>query len=513
MDALVYAHYLTSLQLTNPPHKQALLRPAMRAWVHPRGDAAFHLTARVHIYRYCFYSRCSVSLHHFTTDCTTHFSAKTQIRRSQRCTMPTYATYGKDGRRIQQPNSGLYGQVPNPKRIDIDNPHEGKPEPTVLIIGAGTFGTSTAYHLAQHYKDPSRVTIIDQAPCPPKPAASIDVNRVIRTDYANKLYCDLACETIHPWFWSEELGPYFHKVGWLMYEEEGSSLKSRIKSTFESRGSTQFQDVTLDQIPQQWTALRGTSHQGFQAAYFNPEAGWCDAASATQAFMKSAERRGIRRETGKVVSLIRNDDCGTISGARTLDGRIFEAEKVVLAAGPWTSQILSPTEEELNLPYESRIERQIQATGLVAAYYRVSDEEAQQLNKFQTPVVVYGGLGEIIPPDNSNSNTSSNKLMKYANSRSGIINTVPVNPSSPAGARISVPADDQYHIPECLKRETKAMISDRVLPDFARGKEPDYWRICWDAQTPTEDFLICKHPEKKLEGLYIATGGSFHSYK
>lgn len=30
---------------------------------------------------YGFYSRCSVSLHHFTTDCTTHFSAKTQIRR------------------------------------------------------------------------------------------------------------------------------------------------------------------------------------------------------------------------------------------------------------------------------------------------------------------------------------------------------------------------------------------------------------------------------------------------
>jgi glycine/D-amino acid oxidase-like deaminating enzyme len=45
-------------------------------------------------------------------------------------------------------------------------------EPTILIIGAGTFGTSTAYHLAKTYKDPSKVTVVDRAPSPPKPAAS-----------------------------------------------------------------------------------------------------------------------------------------------------------------------------------------------------------------------------------------------------------------------------------------------------------------------------------------------------
>ena len=57
------------------------------------------------------------------------------------------------------------------------------------------------------------------------------------------------------------------------------------------------------------------------------------------------------------------------------------------------------------------------------------------------------------------------------------------------------------------------MIAERVLPAFARGKEPDYWRICWDAQSPTEDFLICAHPDPRLKNLYLATGGSFHSYK
>lgn len=81
-------------------------------------------------------------------------------------------------------------------------------EPTILIIGAGTFGTSTAFHLASTYKDPSRVTVLDRSPSPPKPAASIDANRIIRTDYPSQLYCDLACEAVHYWFWQLELGAY-----------------------------------------------------------------------------------------------------------------------------------------------------------------------------------------------------------------------------------------------------------------------------------------------------------------
>jgi sarcosine oxidase/L-pipecolate oxidase len=32
-----------------------------------------------------------------------------------------------------------------------------------------------------------------------------------------------------------------------------------------------------------------------------------------------------------------------------------------------------------------------------------------------------------------------------------------------------------------------------------------------DAITPTQDPIICEHPHSK--GLYLATGGSFHSWK
>ena len=67
------------------------------------------------------------------------------------------------------------------------------------------FGTSTAYHLALSHKDASLVTIIDQAPPPPTQAAAVDVNRIIRVEYPSTLYCNLANEAIHAWFWQIEL--------------------------------------------------------------------------------------------------------------------------------------------------------------------------------------------------------------------------------------------------------------------------------------------------------------------
>lgn len=91
-------------------------------------------------------------------------------------------------------------------------------EPTVLIVGADTIGTSAAHHLVGEFKDASSITVV--APeqgfsIPPKArqAASVDANRVIRTDYPDPLYCDLVYEAIHPWFWNIDLGSHFHKTG------------------------------------------------------------------------------------------------------------------------------------------------------------------------------------------------------------------------------------------------------------------------------------------------------------
>ncbi|KAK4499230.1 hypothetical protein PRZ48_009743 [Zasmidium cellare] len=377
-------------------------------------------------------------------------------------------------------------------------------EPTVLIIGGGTFGTSIAYHLAQTYKDPSKVTLVDREPSPPKQAAAIDINRAIRTDYPNQLYCNLAYESIHPWFWSIELGPHFHKVGWLMLNEEGSDVSDRINSTFKDRGSNCAENVPIGGLHTKWDGvLQGTETRGFNGAYFNPEAGWVNAAGATASFVAAAVKRGVKRVTAQATELVLDNSGGRISGVRLASGEVLTADKVVLATGAWTSSILSPIEDALDIPEQDRIEQQARCTGTISAYYKMSDEEIDRMTKANTPVIVYGGNGEIFPP------SKQNKLMKVSNSRTTFTNTI----TTRSGHKISVPRADQYNIPDALKRETEAIMSSKLLQEFTRGKKPDHWRICYDAQTPTEDLLMCKHPHPKLNNLYLAVGGSFHSYK
>ncbi|KAK7705306.1 hypothetical protein SLS64_008143 [Diaporthe eres] len=376
-------------------------------------------------------------------------------------------------------------------------------EPTVLIIGAGTFGTSTAYHLAQTYRDASRVTVIDREASPPTKAASIDINRIIRADYPSTLYCNLANEAIHPWFWSNELGPCFHRVGWLRLNEAGSDLQHRIFATLRGRGTHIMQDVKLEDLGRRWDGLlEGTETAGFDSAYFNPDAGWVDAASATARFMATATGKGVKRVVGDVVELLFDKQTGRVEGCRTADGRRLTADKVVLAVGAWTSALLAPVEDALGVTEQDSVERQAQATAIVSAYYRVPESDVGRMANVELPCVIYGQVGEVIPA------SKNNGLLKYNNSRTRLINTV----TSKSGRKISVPPSDrnQRDVPERLKRETESILTSKLMPSFARGT-PEYWRICWDSTTPSEDLLLCEHP--KIKGIYVMNGGSFCGYK
>lgn len=373
-------------------------------------------------------------------------------------------------------------------------------EPTVLIVGAGVFGTSTAYHLAQHYQDASRISVVDRTASPPDHGASTDINKIIRADYSSRFYCDLAYDAINAWQTWDMLRPYYHRSGWIALDKEGSDLAERIRSTLKARGHDPTKDVPLAEVERRWKgALRGTELEGFRDAYWNPEAGWCEASAATHSLMQKTLRYGVRYETADIERLVLGD--GKVKGVEIGDGRILSADKIVLATGAWTSSLLSPIEDTLNVEGDDRVEKQAQAAGVAVSHFKMSDGEMQQLAEM--PVVVYGENGEVIPPP------KSNQLLKYTNSLT-FTNTI----TTKSGHRISVPPDrDQLIVSDKLKRETDAMMSSKVMPAFSRGKTAEYHRLCWDARTPTQDWLLCKHPHEKLSNLYLAIGGSFHSYK
>lgn len=78
---------------------------------------------------------------------------------------------------------------------------------SVLIVGAGEFGATAALALLKTGR--YSVTLIDRAPIlPAEDAASVDINKIIRFDYANPDYMRLAKQALDEWKTEEWKGIY-----------------------------------------------------------------------------------------------------------------------------------------------------------------------------------------------------------------------------------------------------------------------------------------------------------------
>ncbi|KAL2419341.1 L-pipecolate oxidase [Exophiala dermatitidis] len=387
----------------------------------------------------------------------------------------------------------------------------------VLILGAGIFGTSTAYHLSldRNRDYASKITVLDRAQAPSPDAASSDINKIVRADYSKTFYMNLAYEAMESWIHSPLLSPYFHQTGWVMLDEQESDLADRIRRNFRESGRPDTSaDITLEQVKadSSWGGvLSGIDTAGYGKAYTNSSAGWADASAAVEAMMKEAIKAGVKYEVGEIVELLYEQDDGTggagrgggggrVTGVRTADGRTFCGEKIVLATGAWTPWLMAPLEKQLKIPYEDSIRKQIQAAGVCVASFRLSEDEARYYS--QMPVLVYGAKGEVIPPN-------KDRFLKFTNANT-FLNS---QPHPQTGALVSVPSPEQKTVPEALKRQSIDIIRQRIPQILADGRMPDDWRICWDAISPDQNQLIARHPDPRLSNLYFATAGSFHSWK
>ena len=83
-------------------------------------------------------------------------------------------------------------------------------KPSVLIVGAGELGAATAVSLSRSGKY-GPITIIDRSPVlPAVDAASCDINKMVRADYAGPVYAKLAKQAIDEWCKPEWKG-IFHQ--------------------------------------------------------------------------------------------------------------------------------------------------------------------------------------------------------------------------------------------------------------------------------------------------------------
>ncbi|EFQ33567.1 FAD dependent oxidoreductase [Colletotrichum graminicola] len=418
-----------------------------------------------------------------------------------------------------------------------------EPAPSsILIIGSGVFGLTTAYELAQRPRYASTtITVLDRSPVPgpSQDAASVDSSRIIRADYADPAYARLAAEAQIEWRKTEhpsDLGAEgrYSQSGLCLVADPTPMAASAYASsapspspprTVNTNGQAKLKakKTSLEYVRESYsnvvslagadgdriirelptpTAIKdflGTPIAPGTWGYINPLAGWADAGAAMSYLAAKVQALGrVNFVSGTATHLNYGPDRRTVTGATLDNGVILSADLVVVAAGAWTGQLIDLSGQAI-------------ATGQAVGYIDITPSELEVLRKMPVTLNFSTGLF-MIPP--------AGLQLKVARHAFGYLNPTPIphpSPSAPSSARstVSLPATHLTDPRLKFPKEGEAALREAVrtiVPIPAIHNRPfAQTRLCWYTDTQSGDFLVCHHPEAK--NLFVATGGSGHGFK
>ncbi|KAK8140404.1 FAD dependent oxidoreductase [Apiospora sp. TS-2023a] len=337
---------------------------------------------------------------------------------------------------------------------------------SVIVIGAGCFGLSTALELSRN-KDfaQTRITVISGTEIPDLNCSSFDINRIVRTDYTSTLYASLAAEALHEWEhgdWGKD--GRFNKSGLLMLGDAKDGYIASALDLARSRG----QDQNIDEVTGD-DSIRAACASGGKSGswgYLNHQAGWADAGRSLEYAYAELKKLGRAEVITGTVSRLQ---CKRVTAGRPCvtgvvleDGATYSADLTILAAGA----------------REPNAARHARGCGGI----------------WGSPVLHY--------PD-ARGKRQAARHASHHQPQQGMIE---------GSFELSTPILDTKGEQAMLQQGLGACREalEELIPWLAT-RPFDRTRICWYSDTTEGNFIIDYHPS--LDGLFVATGGSGHGFK
>jgi sarcosine oxidase / L-pipecolate oxidase len=251
-----------------------------------------------------------------------------------------------------------------------------------IIIGAGAFGASTALHLSR--REPSAsIVLIDRSPFPCPIAASNDINKIVRADYADLFYCRLGLKALDVWRNDPLFKPYYHQSGMLSVYTIKSQQVKRMLENFRTCGvNDEAEIITPADMKRRFGGVYAdATFYGHEEILWNPNSGWAEADKALKHTIEAAVAGGVQYISASVSKLILED--GSCAGVETDGGDRYIGTKTILCTGAGTAKLLADSApKQMALQVNGRII----AGGISSASVNLS---AQQIEKYKdTPALL-----------------------------------------------------------------------------------------------------------------------------